>query len=91
MEVAKVKTLKNLIAKARNCYFSVTFVKTDGTVRKMVCQNGVKKHLKGTGTAIKRKQNPNVPRVYSPHAKGYRSFNLERVLEFKCGNDVWKA
>lgn len=89
MDVDKVKTLKNLIAKARNCYFSVTFVKADGSVRKMVCQNGVKKHLKNTG--VKLKQNPNVPRVYSPHSKGYRSFNLERVLEFRCGKDVWSS
>ena len=91
MEASKVKVLKSLIAKARNCYFSVTFVKEDGSLRKMVCQSGVKKHLSQNHAKRKQKLNPNVTRVYAPHAKGYRSFKLERVLAFKCGKDIWKA
>lgn len=85
----RVKLVKNLIAKANKCYFSVTFVKADGTIRKMVCQNGVKKHLSKNPLKRNVRVNPNVPRFYSPHAKGYRSFNLERVVAFKCGKDVW--
>ena len=40
----EVKQLRELV---QNKIFSVEFTKKDGTLRKMVCRLGVKKHLKG--------------------------------------------
>lgn len=88
----KVQELKGLIKKARHCYYSVTFVKANGEIRKMRCQNGVKKYLKSNpDKPHAADENPDVVKTYEKSVKGYRSFRLDRVLHFKCGKDEWRA
>ena len=62
--------------------FSVTFVKKDGTLRKMTARLGVKKDLKGVGL----KFNPaekNLLVVFDMHKRAYRMINLQTIISFK--------
>ena len=67
-------------------FFHVTFVKRDGTVRKMNARLGVTKHLKGAGTTSNKPDN--IVTVYDLKASGYRSFDLTRVYRVTQGNRV---
>ena len=43
----KREEVREFINSMRNRYFTVEFIKKDGSLRTMNCQKGVKKHLKG--------------------------------------------
>lgn len=63
-------------------FFSVSFVKKDGTTRRMTARLGVKKDIKGVGL----KFNPterNLIVVFDIHKKAYRMINLSTILTFK--------
>lgn len=63
-------------------FFSVSFIKKDGTTRKMTARLGVKKDIKGVGL----KFNPterNLIVVFDIHKKAYRMINLSTILTFK--------
>jgi hypothetical protein len=62
-------------------FFTVEFIKKDGTIRKMNCRTGVKKYLSNNGKQIKLSSpiDNGILRVYDIHAKGYRSINLDTI------------
>ena len=63
-------------------FFSVSFIKKDGSERKMTARLGVKKDIKGVGL----KFNPterNLIVVFDIHKKAYRMINLSTILTFK--------
>ena len=63
-------------------FFSVSFIKKDGTERKMTARLGVKKDIKGVGL----KFNPterNLIVVFDIHKKAYRMINLSTIFKFK--------
>ena len=62
--------------------FTVIFEKQDGSVRKMLCQRGVTKHLKGGVSTIK--DHENLVGVYE-NQKDYRCFDKRRVMEIHGG------
>ena len=68
-------------------FFTVTFMKKNGDLRKMNCRLGVTKHLKGGKSTT-----DHVPRlmtVYDVKANGYRCINMETVQEIKFnGNHI---
>ena len=56
--------------------FCVTFLKKDGTIRKMVARLGVKKGVKGNG-----KEAPtHIVRSRQMQKRAWRSFDVRRVL-----------
>ena len=60
--------------------FTVTFVKKDGSIRKMNCRMGVTKFLKGG----KRTTDPNkYIIVFDMQNNAYRAVNKETILEIK--------
>lgn len=74
--------VKDLVKHTNGRFFSVDFVKKDGTLRHMVCRTNVTKHLRG-GT----KTTPNtVITVFDVQKKQYRCFYPETVKKLKCGN-----
>jgi hypothetical protein len=80
--MTKANAIWRLISKTNGRFFSVVFEKKDGTLRKMVCRTGVKKHLKG-GTL---KHNPaefGHCIVWDVQKKAYRTINMNTVLELK--------
>lgn len=63
-------------------FFSVTFRKKDGSLRKMIARRGVKRNLQGNP-----RYNPsdyNLLVVWSVNDEAYRSVNLNTILEVKA-------
>lgn len=56
-------------------FFTVDFVKKDGSLRTMNCRLGVQKHLKGGTKTL----TDNYICVYDVKSEGYRSINPETV------------
>jgi hypothetical protein len=62
--------------------FSVTFIKrTTGEIRRMNAMRGVRKGVKGVGLNYDAPEK-NLLTVYDMKKQGFRSINLDSVLEF---------
>ena len=70
------------IKKTNGRIFSVTFVKKDGSVRKMTARLGVKKDLKGVGLKFNPSERSLVV-VFDMHKRAYRMINLQTITTFK--------
>jgi hypothetical protein len=70
------------IKKTNGRIFSVTFVKKDGSVRKMTARLGVKKDLKGVGLKFNPSERSLVV-VFDMHKRAYRMINLQTIITFK--------
>ena len=79
----------NLLAAIRSgLIFGVTFIKKDGTKRKMQCMTGVTKHLTGgakSGCDIKN----DLVTVWSLDAEGYRRFRVQSVIQLRIDGAVY--
>ena len=79
MKQVKRRDILNLITDNKGSIFSVVFLKKDGTIRKMLCRFGVKKHLKGGKLAF----NPlekSLLVVFDMQKEAYRMINLETLM-----------
>ena len=65
-------------------FFGVTFIKADGSLRKMTCRTGVKKHTTGTGLKYNARERGNVI-VWDTSVKGYRTIKLDRLVSLRFG------
>ena len=73
--------MKEKILATNGRFFSVSFIKKDGTERRMTARLGVKKNIKGVGL----KFNPsdhNLMVVYDIHKRAYRMINLSTIFKF---------
>jgi hypothetical protein len=69
--------------------FSVTFIKrTTGEVRKMNAMRGVRKGVKGVGLNYDAPEK-NLLTVYDMKKQGFRSINLDSILEFKANKQLF--
>lgn len=78
---------KRIIELVGNKFFTISFIKKDGTLRKMNARLGVTKHLKGG----KRSYNPddfNYLTVFDLGKKQYRTVNLNTVKEIKANGKI---
>lgn len=85
--------LRKAILATRGRLFGVTFVKSDGSRRDMVCRLGVRSYLRGGDPAYDAEAKGNVF-VYDVNVardlpaderhKAYRSFKLSRVVRFRA-------
>ena len=75
--------LKAMIKTTKGKFFSAEFIKSDGSMRKIVARVGCHKGVKGTGRKLKKEH---LIAVYEPKTKGWRTINLETLQHFKCGN-----
>lgn len=69
-------TVKEKIQSLGGRFFSVEFIKRDGTTRIMLCKVGVTKYLKGG----KRTVGNDVQVVFDIHNMQYRSFRYDSVV-----------
>ena len=72
----------------KGAVFAVTFVKKDGTVRKMLCRFGVKSYLKGGEWANGQAGKPEhhwIAVVFDMEKQGYRSVPVNRLRQMKVG------
>ena len=87
--IQDVVKLREAIENTKGKFFVVSFLKRNGELRKMTCRTGVKKGLKGNdgvGALRAKPSNTNLVNVFEMQVDGYRSFDLERVVNFKCGS-----
>ena len=67
--------------------FSVTFIKKDGSERKMIARLGVKSYLTGGGARYNAEDRNNIV-VFSMNDKGYRTINIDALLKVKANGQV---
>ena len=73
------ETVEAVLRSARNGhFFSVHFIKLDGSLRKMNCRLGVHKYLRGGDKTTD--ANPDLVTVFDNHKKQYRCFDKNRVV-----------
>lgn len=78
---------QKIIELVGNKFFTISFIKKDGTLRKMNARLGVTKHLKGG----KKSYNPddfNYLTVFDLAKKQYRTVNLNTVKEVKANKET---
>lgn len=63
-------------ATVQDKFFTIEFVKSDGSIRKINGRLGVEKHKKGGRDCNTNKQ---MMTVYDNYAKGYRNVNLTKI------------
>jgi len=74
--------LQSEIDKSNGRFFSVTFIKKDGTTRKMVCRTGVTKGLQGGELKYDARARKNAI-VWDTKVKGYRTIPLKRLIDMR--------
>lgn len=78
------------IAKSRNQFISLSFIKKDGSTRKLLGMFGVKKHLRTEGTKPTVDTNKFFV-IYDIRNKGYRAVNKETIFEAKIGGIIYNV
>ena len=74
--------MKDLIESTKGKFFTVTFVKKDGTIRTMTARTGVRKGVKGNGLKFNPSER-NLKVVWSCDAESFRMINLNTILGIK--------
>jgi hypothetical protein len=82
------ETAKQLIFDTKGKFFTVTFIKKDGSERVMNARLGVKKYLKG-GTLKYNPEDFNYITVYDMGAKDYRTVNANTIQKLKIGKNEY--
>lgn len=82
-----MKDLGKIIEESNGRFLSVTFIKKDGTERKLVGRLGVKKHLKGGKSSVDHEQYIS---IYDTQAEGYRCVNRDTIKEVNLGGKTYK-
>ncbi len=84
-----MRTIEALIAQTKGQFFTVAFIKQDGTTHVMNCRTGVKKYLKGTTTVNRSITDVKTPsqylNVWDATKRAYRSVNKETILWARVG------
>ena len=79
---------KNIIEKTAGKIFTVLFIKKDGTTRKLNCRLGVKRYLHGGNSTTAHIDN--LITVYDLKNNGYRNINIDKVIEIRANNKIYK-
>ena len=91
MNTINIEQLRSAIASTNSRMFVVRFTKQDGTERTMYAKTGIKRHLsKRPDKRVLQNTNPNIVRVFDMESKSYKSFKLDSVLSFRCGQVILK-
>lgn len=81
--------LSNIIDNSSGKFFSVVFIKKDGTLRTMTARLGVTKHLAGGKCTIDRDK---YIIAYDMQSEGYRSINRETIVSVSYqGETLYKG
>ncbi len=74
--------IESVLKATQGKFFTVVFVKKDGTTRIMNARLGVSKHLKGGQSTLDPAQ---YLTVYDMQSEGYRAVNLATIISVTCG------
>lgn len=80
--------LATLINETKGGFFSVTFTKVDGSIRKMICRKGVKYCLKGGTNKVVKESNSYIV-AFDIAKRAYRTINLATVFELRFGGQIY--
>lgn len=86
--VISAEEAKNLIKATNGKFFTVTFIKKDGTERVMNARLGVKVYLKGGQLAYDAESKGLIP-VYDVKTGGYRMVNINTITHLKIGKNEY--
>lgn len=75
------ENIKSAIDSTEGKLFSVSFIKADGSLRKMTCRTGVPGKNGGESTTAHK---PHLRTVYDINIKDHRNINLDTMLTMKC-------
>lgn len=75
---------KNMIKSTKGKFFTVWFIKKDGTLRMMNARLGVKAYLKGGELPYNPEEKGLIP-VYDIQSQGYRMINWTTIKKLKIG------
>lgn len=81
--------IEGAIKSTQGRFFTVTFRKQNGQLRKMNCRLGVKKHLKGGKSTTAGYDN--YITVFDMVSHQYRTINLDTITEFRGNRTVLKV
>lgn len=81
---------KQLIKDTKGKFFTVTFIKKDGTTRVMNARLGVKVYLKGGELPYNPDEKGLIP-VYDVKTGGYRMVNVNTITKLKIGNNEYNV
>jgi hypothetical protein len=82
-----ITTVKTILLINSDKFFTVEFIKKDGTTRKMNGRFGVTKHLKG---GVSLNSTPTSLVMYDVQARGYQTINLDKVKQINMKNGSLK-
>lgn len=71
-------------------FFACEFLRKDGSLRKMSCRTGVKKHLKG-GKNNSQKDSNGLIVVWDREVEQYRTLNLETVISINMRGEKYRV
>jgi hypothetical protein len=81
---------KRLIKETNGKFFTVTFIKKDGSVRVMNARLGVKAYLKGGELPYDPASKGLIP-VYDVKTGDYRMVNVNTITSLKIGNNEYQV
>lgn len=81
------QSITELIKSTKGKFFSVEFVKRDGSVRKMTARLGVRKGITGKGLAFNPAER-DLMVVWATDKKNYRFINLKTITALKVNGIV---
>jgi hypothetical protein len=90
--MSKKITTQDLLEKLQTTkkIFTVTFIKKDGTQRKMNARLGVTKHLRGGTLPYDPKSKALLP-VFDMQANEYRMVNTQTIISAKIDNEEFEV
>ena len=78
----ETKTITEMIKSTKGKFFSVTFVRKDGVLRKMTARIGVRKGVNGKGLAFNPRER-DLMVVWDTRKKEFRMVNLKTISTMK--------
>ncbi len=84
------ETAKDLIKNTKGKFFTVTFIKKDGTTRVMNARLGVKAYLRGGNLPYDPEPKGLLP-VFDVKTKDYRMININTITDLKIGNNIYNV
>ena len=78
--------IKDVLVATKGKFFTIKWVKKDGTVREALVQTNVKKGIKGVGRLWEDKENQLT--VYEKNTEKRVVITTDQVISFKCGKTI---
>ena len=79
--------LSSILDKVEGKFIGVTFIKKDGTIRRLNGRFGVHKYLVGGINKVSKNSNSYLT-IYDVKAKGYRTINLDTIQSIRMNKEL---